>query len=199
MTDALKTIDLGDKEIHIKRDEHPENPRMWGGTVGTMAAFHGRYDLGDGVPFHTDDFSGWAEMRSHIEEEHDVVAILPLYLLDHSHLHMMTSPHRNKWDSGQVGYIYATQDDVERLGLEDRDPEEIEEMLQDEVETYDQYLRGDVYGYILYEKETCDKGHVHKEQVDSCWGFYTMDPSDMSMYEHIKPHLTETEQQEVKA
>lgn len=41
------------------------------------------------------------------------------------------------------------------------------EVMEGEVEVYDQYLRGEVYGYTLYEQE--DGEWVEQE---SCWGFY---------------------------
>lgn len=54
--------------------------------------------------------------------------------------------------------------------------------MENEVETYDLYLRGDVYGYTLtkhvVEQETCPHcGQVideyeEEEEEDSCWGFY---------------------------
>ena len=54
--------------------------------------------------------------------------------------------------------------------------------MNNEVGVYDQYLRGDVYGYKLtkkvVEKEICPHcGEVineyeEEEEVDSCWGFY---------------------------
>lgn len=198
MTEPIKRIETGDKELVIKHDPHAESPRLFDGNVGTMAAFHGRYDLGDEVSFNTDQFGGWSEMKDFIEDHNDVVAILPLFLLDHGRQHLSTTPFRNKWDSGLVGYIYATEEDVERLGLKDRENEEIEEMLQDEVETYAQYLKGEVYGYILYEKEECGMGHTHKNEIDSCWGFYTAELEDSTMMDHIEPHLTEDEIQEVQ-
>jgi len=36
--------------------------------------------------------------------------------------------------------------------------------LEGEIETYDQYLRGDVYGFVIEDSEG--------EEVDSCWGYY---------------------------
>ena len=36
--------------------------------------------------------------------------------------------------------------------------------LKDEVEVYDQYIRGDVYGFIIED--------LQGNNVDSCWGFY---------------------------
>ena len=54
--------------------------------------------------------------------------------------------------------------------------------MNNEVEVYDQYLRGDVYGFKLtktvVEQEMCPhcgeviREYEDKEEVDSCWGFY---------------------------
>ena len=54
--------------------------------------------------------------------------------------------------------------------------------MNNEVEVYDQYLRGDVYGFKLtktvVEQEICPHcGEVIREyedekEVDSCWGHY---------------------------
>ncbi|MHC4619184.1 MAG: hypothetical protein ACYTEQ_15680 [Planctomycetota bacterium] len=42
--------------------------------------------------------------------------------------------------------------------------ENAEDALRSEVETYDQFLRGDVWGYIVEDGEG--------EHIDSCWGFF---------------------------
>jgi len=63
---------------------------------------------------------------------------------------------------------------VKEYGRE-MEAEVIEKYLNSEVETYDQYLTGDVWGYTIYEIETCDKGHEHENEVDSCWGFFGHD------------------------
>lgn len=52
------------------------------------------------------------------------------------------------------------------------------EIMEGEVEVYDQYLRGEVYGYNLYrlgdagddEDEEFDENDA--EEADSCWGFF---------------------------
>ena len=41
--------------------------------------------------------------------------------------------------------------------------------MKQEVETYDQYLRGDVYGYQIIEPYADDNN------LDGCWGFYGLD------------------------
>lgn len=89
--------------------------------------------------------------------------VLPLYLYDHSGITMRTSPFSCPWDSGQVGFIYATFDQIKTETAGGRGSRKLaEKILKGEVETYDQYLTGDVYGYVLDDKYGSE----------SCWGFY---------------------------
>ena len=89
--------------------------------------------------------------------------ILPLYLYDHSGITMSTKPFSCRWDSGQVGWIYVTHEDiVKEFGH--LDIEKTKKTLEKEVKEYDQYLTDDVYGYVLENKDG--------EVIDSCWGFY---------------------------
>ena len=61
------------------------------------------------------------------------------------------------------------------------------DMLRGEVETYDQYLRGEVYGYVVEKKVGCACcGHVEIEEVDSCWGFYGDDPNENGMKDNVE-------------
>ena len=93
---------------------------------------------------------------------------LPLYLYDHSGITMRTSSFSCPWDSGQVGIIYmSNQDAIDGWGkkyLTKRVRKMAEECLKSEVEVYDQYLTGDVYGYIVE--------HEKSGEEDSCWGFF---------------------------
>lgn len=97
--------------------------------------------------------------------------ILPLYLYDHSGITMRCSAFACPWDSGQVGYIYMDRDDILRefggKRVSKRKRERAEALLRSEVEEYDQYLTGDVYGVIVEDEDG--------EEVDSCWGFYGLD------------------------
>ena len=38
--------------------------------------------------------------------------VMPLYLLDHSGLAMQTTSFHDPWDSGQVGWVYVSKEDV---------------------------------------------------------------------------------------
>ena len=159
-------------KYRILPDPDPENPRDWD-NLGIMCCFHKRYNLGDHHTLLLAGREGWAELEQHLVEEEGALYILPLFLYDHSGITMNTTSFSCGWDSGQVGFIYATKETIESTGVA---PENVEAGLIDEVKTYDQYLTGDVWGYEVYLVETCNKGHEHEEIIHSCWGFY--DESD---------------------
>jgi hypothetical protein len=135
-----------------------------------MICFHNRYDLGDKHDYRSNDYNGWDELKEQIEKDHNVGVILPLYLYDHSGITISTSSFSCQWDSGQVGWTFCTKEEMDSnwIELSGQDKEERSEvLLKGEVETYDQYLRGDVYGYRVFKVENGEE-----EELDSCWGFY---------------------------
>lgn len=174
-TNCVKELVEGDCKAFIVEDCDPLNPRTEFDNIGRMVCAHRRYNLGDnaktlGWTLRTSDFDGWDAIHAHIEKECRAWVILPLYLYDHSGITMNTTGFSCRWDSGQVGFIYVTKGDVQRNWPEVTDEEELRKLahkvLLSEVATYDQYLRGEVYGYIIEDK---DGNHV-----DSCYGFFGM-------------------------
>lgn len=98
--------------------------------------------------------------------------MLPLYLYDHSGITMNTTGFSDPWDSGQVGVIYVDPDEIRKeWQMEDATNELVwekgYEVLRAEVDEYDKYIQGEVYGYVLEDAEG--------NEVDSCWGFIGAD------------------------
>jgi len=197
------------------------------------------------------------ELMTIIEEKH---VILPLYLYDHGGITMNTGGFSCRWDSGQVGWIYASKESLidNNSGYSEEalfqmsiqgTPKEQEwvkvkghenkgdvtqgfgyvvsirdgiaqvdfdytkyktfkkaenlvevpvsditaikanravELLTSEVDTYDQYLTGDIYGFKVEKVTTCECcGHEETEEIDSCWNFYGDNPFENGMTEHI--------------
>lgn len=94
----------------------------------------------------------------------DGMVILPLYLYDHSGLTMNTTGFSCPWDSGQVGWIYADKETLEKE-YGKVTPETLEtarRVLEGEVKEYDYYLTGQCYGFQLFKGE---------DEIDSCWGY----------------------------
>ncbi len=104
--------------------------------------------------------------------------ILPLYLYDHGGITMNTTGFYCPWDSGQVGYIYLTPTEI-AAEYGDTSPESYErarKYLIGEVETYDQYLTGDVH--CIFYGELTDEVHAALEAGE-------MDDDDVDVHEHL--------------
>lgn len=165
---------VGELIVELHYDESPTSPREWD-NVGVMLCFHSGYELGDDHDYSTENFEGWDELKAQIEKDYEIVGpILPLYLYDHSGIclragHGFSNIDAAGWDWGIVGFTFATKETQEMTGVED---DKIVEALNQDVETYNEYLSGAVYGYVIVKPEQCDKGHTHHEVIESCWGFY---------------------------
>jgi hypothetical protein len=158
---------IGNYIIKIYQDESPYSPRE-DDNLGTMICFHRRYNLGDKHNFSVEEAQDMTKGK-------DIIS-LPLYLYDHSGITMNTTGFSCRWDSGCVGFIYVTKEQVRKeydvKKITKDIIEKVKKVLEAEVKVYDQYLTGDVYGYQVFEVSKCELGHEHEEEVSSCWGYY---------------------------
>ena len=161
--------------IKIHHDPDAESPREWS-NLGTLICWHRRYRLGDSHPFDSPeaflrDLAGASDqsdlsmdqLRDRAERK---AIILPVFLYDHSGLAMNTIGFHCPWDSGQVGFVYATLEAVRKEFGAKRVTKALrakaEDILRGEVVSYDAYLGGRVYGYVIEQDG---------EEIDACWGF----------------------------
>jgi hypothetical protein len=176
-------------ELKIEQDTDPMNPRTEWDNLGTMVCFHNRYDLGDKTDYRTEDYNSWDELKEGIITNEGEVVILPLYLYDHSGITISTSPFGCNFDSGRIGFIFVSKHKIKKEGI---DETKVEEYLKGEVETYDKYLTGEVYRYSIYEIETCDKGHEHKNFVEGCGSYFGEEECESegkSVLEHLEKEV----------
>jgi hypothetical protein len=174
--DAIETITVGDLTARIELDPEPCDPREWD-NLGTMVCLYRRYALGDSHDYRAEDHGGWNDLEQHILRDHPGAVIVPVYLYDHSGLTISTTSSQFRafdsagWDWGQVGFIFASVEDIrseygaKRISRKLR--ERVEDVLRAEVEEYDRFLRGEAYVFVI---ETADG-----EVVDSCGGFLGLD------------------------
>jgi hypothetical protein len=162
--------------IKIYHDPDAESPREWS-NLGTLICWHRRYRLGDSHSFDSPeaflrDLAGISEQRDlsmdRLQERAERNAILlPVFLYDNSGLAMNTIGFHCPWDSGQVGYIYVTLEAVRKeFGVKrvtKARREKAEDILRGEIVSYDAYLGGRVYGYVIEH---------NGEELDACWGFF---------------------------
>jgi hypothetical protein len=216
--DVIDTIQKGDYFAQIIPDDDTGNdsPRDWD-NLGTMVCFHRNYNLGDFTDkkyrehgkgdntfYNVDQFTEWLQ-----ENEKEIAVILPIYAYEHGNITISTGrgyPFNDLWDSGQLGYIFATKNDLREeynckhvtKSIKDK----AERVLKAEVDVYDQYLRGDIYGYKLFKIDPekfaedeefdpdSDDPEDYGEELDSCWGFYGIDSVKEEVNSMIDYYLT---------
>ena len=157
--------------FEIWQDDSAESPREWD-NLGKMICFHNRYELGDETEYTSSEFDSWQKLEKYLYMNEEACIILPLYLYDHSGISINTTGFNCQWDSGQIGFIYISKDrireeySIKRISRKMKN--NITKILNNEVEAYNDYLNGNVYGYTIKDSEN---NHI----IDSCGGFYGYD------------------------
>lgn len=198
------------KRIKVKQEMYPESPRCWD-NLTKMVCFHNRYDLGDKFSeYKSSAFDSWEELSEQLHKDYNIAAILPLYLYDHSGITMSTGSFDCQWDSGQVGFIFITKETmIENFGgknLTEKLKEQAVKICKADVKTYDQYLTGEVYSYVIeegremvtlsredFENGNCDniESTIEWIEIDSCGGFYGDDFLTNGILDYAGKEFTE--------
>lgn len=188
--------------IKVYYDEDAESPRTAWDNLGTMYTAHRRYrpEQEFDAHFTIDEVFPDGNWRGEFKKSFlkEYIA-LKIYLFDHSGQSVSTTPFSCPWDSGWFGIIAVPVESVKKEWnwqvLTKKRRERIEEILRAELETYNSWLHGEVYGYqIEFEDEdeenldTCD---------DSCWGFYGDESLD-EMIQQAKNAIDYTIDQQAK-
>jgi hypothetical protein len=172
-----ETLKIDGYTVKIEQDSDPMNPRTEFDNVGKMVCWHTRYNLGDEQPKCDPDEYLLKMMQDRERDLHGKpvpdnieqkcleayinkhFAVLPLYLYDHGSLSISVKPYDCPFDSGRIGFVYVDANSKEYDNLTAG--------LTTEVQVYNQYLHGDVWGYTIE--------NLAGDVTDSCWGFYGFD------------------------
>lgn len=182
-----QTINYKGYKIEIVQNSDPEDPRKWD-PPSHMYTWHRRYSIGDKHEYSEplDLLCELAEIERDEEEsgidiltqriEDRGIIILPIYLYDHSGLVISTGAFSCPWDSGQIGYIYMTKETIEKEGWT---REEALKYMEGEVEIYNDWQSGNVYGFRVIDADGVG---------DSVWGFYG-DPEESGCIDEAKSYV----------
>lgn len=181
-------------KLTISREDSPINPRE-DENLGTMMAFHPRYNLGDkNYGYDLGNYPSLHDMVKDIVKNEGEIISLPLYLYDHSGITMNTTGFSCPRDTSYVGIIWVSKRKVrEWFNIKKVTKEwvkKIEGYLIGEVKTYDQYLTGDVYGFEIEDDE--------ENIVTECYGFFGTDWKTNGILDYVSretyfPELSEEE------
>lgn len=177
----------------VRRCNSHDDPRTAWDNLGTMAYKHRNYTLGEE---RISDPIDWLEEKlnispkgiydnerlSELEDKFfDKYIGHKLYLYEHGGITISTSPFSCRWDSGQVGYIYVSKEKARKefriRAVTKEYKNKILSYLDNEVETFDQYITGEVYAFEVLDEDG--------EVLDSCGGYYGDDFYENGMSEDI--------------
>lgn len=205
--EIYEKIEAGIYTLEIVRDENPGDPRDWD-NLGTMVCWHPDYALGDyqlrspdgrgavdrdhrsitGTisDRHFGTFESLEELEQVLIKDKKAVVVLPLTLYDHSGISLHVAKRGlpfdpGNWDSTFVGFIYTTKERVKELCGDERKFQRtawLEGELAKEIEVYNQFLSGDVWGYVLRDAAS-------HEVLDATYGFFGSDPKTNGMLSSI--------------
>jgi len=156
--------------VRIIQDEDAQNPEE-GDTPVYLAHFHRSFEFcGDDLPFSSFDQANSFFFGEGYEEERKEWAIFMLDSYIHSGVHLTLTgsleaarlPDRG-WDVSQCGAILVKKDGAWGIS-EGKEEPDYEKVARVHVEVWNQYLSGDVWGYIVEDSDG--------NELESCWGFY---------------------------
>lgn len=117
-----------------------------------------------------------------IEESGEVV-MLPISMYEHSGITLWLgskwSHYDAQWDCSSIGFAYVEKSTAKEEGMLDPGEEYDHDwkkwayaMMEAEMKTYDQYVRGEVYGYMVEDE---DGEKASDALLSGCWGYYEKD------------------------
>jgi len=165
----VETIIKNNLRLEIFYDEYTDSPREWD-NLGIMALKHSRYNLSNEINVNMREFDTINELEEYINENYDVRLMLGVSMYDHSGVSLSLCNYDNfigGWDTSLIGLIFIENNEMFKQYYSDYSDEKLEEILQNEVDLYSQYLNGEIYRYELYD----DEGN----EIDSCSSFYSID------------------------
>ena len=176
MSYVIKEAKLGNETVKIVQDGDVETPRNWSNL--SKMIFTGSYKhLGDKheVDFDEEfdsrqDFIGRGEeiVRKHFK---DVAVCYAVYMYKHSGESISiyySGQYTCRWDSGTIGFVIVTKEDIRKeyniKRVTQKYVDKCENIVRGEIKTLDQYISGEVYGYVVEDKD--------ENVIDSCYGFF---------------------------
>lgn len=206
-----------DRVLKIYRDNNAESPDDWKNTDIFLIYDHRQFTV-KRKGFDPEDIAEWYQ-ASFRTLDYDGYYVFPVAAYIHSGivLNLTNSLNRQGWDTSVRGFIIVNKINDDQVRVSEEKAKEYAEGL---IETWNQYLSGDVWGFRVFKKvkyykiskdnlyEISSEGRysidliqftniaeeiIELEEEDSCWGFYGSDIKTNGILDHVSYKLVEND------
>lgn len=162
--DPIETREYLGCTLEMYPDENPISPRNWSNitTIVSPKQFLAHED-GD-LNWDKLDNESWHDYYQKIKLDYDVIVYRCLTFHDGRLPRLGATTAHSESVKNAAGFILVTQQRANEMGHENLSEEKAVEYMNNELEVFEKYIKGEVYGW----KVVGPNGH----QVDSCWGFF---------------------------
>lgn len=179
--------------LKVEYDDWAESPREWD-NLCTIFSQRGNWDIGDkGFSYPKDEAPNKYEEYKERQERGEIFMV-PIYVYEHSGMTISLSSFGDPWDSGVGAFIFVEKKKVfaELDGVtEENWRQKAYKAMEQEVDIYDQYIRGEVYGWYIEKAEEIKHKRksdgktwtsIEWEHEDGCGGYYG-DPEESGLFD----------------
>ena len=156
-------------EIKVGVSDLQLDDREWG-PPSKMVCFHDNYRIGDPHDYKQEQYSSWNGLKKAILRDNPNAVILPVYMYDHSGLAFSTAPFSCPWDSGRVGFIFLSLDEIRKMHnikrVSKKMRKKIEEALAQEVLDYSNSLSQSYYFFQIEDEPSCHGFDSEEEALE---------------------------------
>jgi len=201
MNDTIKIYKRGAYRAEVYFDLYPDNPREWS-NLSTIISFSDRYNFNDTEKYKNAEFESWDDLANQIKNNEYILEIYPLYKYEHSAVKLSIKEFKDKWDAGQIGFVYVTRQSAYEILGNNYTPEEIRSAVETELDIYNSYINGDVYRVQVFEVIECGScNHSNFEElecIDISQSFYDLEEAIESAKAELSRHDSESKLEELK-
>ena len=180
MNESYKSIKLkNNKLLEIYSDDSAESPDEWGDDNLFLVGYHRDFTVKRDTVITKDEAIEIGQGgKNHLTKKYHCFG-LEAYI--HGGVVLSFRDEGNfpdrRWDVSYLGLVLVAKEEWKTR-------EKAKKAAAGLIEDWNNYLSGNIYGFILYETSICDHGEEHKKELDSCWGFYG-DPEESGILDHI--------------
>ena len=160
-------------KIKLMQDESAESPDSWEDDAAFLVGYHRDFTV------ERDDIITKEDLQEYFGENKKIPQLKEYHIFGleayiHSGVVLALSHEGNfpdrQWDVSQLGAVLISKKEA-------RSRKKAKELEQALIETWNQYLSGDIWGYIIEDK--------NGEVVGSCWGFYGIEDAEREALQAI--------------